>query len=119
MSVDDIVWVLKENSEVLESSVMVREVKLRLDVGHDSFNPELKIKIYKNTAIPDEPFHFELSHHVRTPLQSAPGQPPHNAYGSEREAVQQAIASTTDPIKQAIEAGHEPEQQWLLGNEKF
>ncbi len=119
MSVDDIVWVLKENSEVLESSVMIREVKLLLNVGHTSFNPELKIKIYKNTAIPDEPFHFELSHHVQTPLQRAPARPPRNSYGSEREAIQQAIASTTGPIKQAIEAGHEPEQGWLAGNARF
>lgn len=119
MSVDDIVWALKENSEVLESSVMIREVKLLLNVGHDQFNPELKIKIYKNTAIPEEPFHFDLSHHVQTPLQSVPAAPPRNSYGTEREALQQAIAGTTGRIREALDAGHQPCQEWLVRNEKF
>lgn len=119
MSVDDVVWVLKENSEVLEFSVLIREVKLLLNLGHDLFHPELKIKIYKSTAIPDTPFHFELSHHVFTPMQTAPLSPSQTSYGSEREAIQQAIATTSSVIKAALGAGHKPSRNWLVRNEQF
>jgi|GEM_PF-3284042 len=119
MSVDDVVWVLKENNEVLEFSVLIREVKLLLDVQHDHFHPELKIKIYKSTAIPDTPFHFELSHHVHTPVQATPFYPARTSYGSEREAIQQAIATTTSLIRAALRAGRPPSQDWLVRNEQF
>lgn len=119
MSVDDVVWVLKENSEVLESSVMIREVKLLLNVGHDSFNPELKIKIYKSLVTPNTPFHFVLSHHVQTPVQTTPFHPAHTSYGSEREAIQQAISTTTGLIKTALRSGHQPSPDWMVRNDLF
>lgn len=119
MSLDDVVWVLKENSEVQEFSILIRELKLVLNVGHDGFHPELKIKIYKSSMIPDEPFHFELSHHVQTPVQTAPFHPTPTAYGSEREAIQQAIATTTALIKSALRSGHQPNPKWLVRNTAF
>jgi hypothetical protein len=119
MSVDDVVWVLKENKEVVESYVLIREIKLQLDLEHERFHPELKIKIYKSTLIPDTPFHFEVSHHVHTPEQAAPYYPTRISYGSEREAIQQAIATTTRFLKAALHAGHEPEEAWLVRNDRF
>ena len=46
MLIEKVIEHLDENREVIESYVLVREIKLYLDVGQDHFHPSIKIKIY-------------------------------------------------------------------------
>lgn len=119
MSVDDVAWILGENSEVMESYILIREMKLLLEVGHDSYHPELRIKVYKDSVEPDTPFHVELSHHVQTPGLAAPQTPGRSFHGTEREAIRQAVSATARPLREAIQAGHTPERSWLVVNSAF
>lgn len=119
MSVEDAVEVLDEDDEVMESYVLLREIKAYLDVGHDSFHPRIKIKIYKSNVIPSAPFHFEVSHNVHTPEQASPYYPSRTSCESEREAIRQAISTTTSFIKGALRVGHEPSENWLVPNDDF
>jgi len=119
MSIDSVVDLLAENDEVAESYVLLREIKLFLDVGHDSFHPELRIKIYKSSVIAGTPYHFVVSHNAHTPEQAGPYYPSRTSYESEREAIRQAISTTTSFMKSAVRAGHEPSENWLVPNERF
>lgn len=119
MSVDDVAWILGENSEVMESYILIREIKLLLEVGHDSYHPEIRIKVYKDSVEPDKPFHVELSHQAQTPGRAAPETSARSFHGTEREAIRQAVSDTAGPIREAIQAGHTPEQSWLVANSAF
>ena len=44
MTIDQVIEALDGNDEVVESYVLLREMKLYLDVGHDHFNPETILK---------------------------------------------------------------------------
>ena len=119
MSIDQAIKTLDENHEVMESYVLLREIKTYLDVGHDHYHPEIKIKIYKSSALPNSPYHFEVSHHIHTPEQSSPYYPSRTACETEREAIEQAISTTTSFIKSALRVGHDPEDSWLVVNRRF
>ena len=119
MSVDSAIEVLDEDDEVMESYVLLREIKAYLDVGHGTFNPRIKIKIYKSSVIPRATYHFEVSHHVHTPEQAGPYHPSRTSCESEREAIRQAISTTTSFIKSALRVGHEPSESWLVSNDEF
>jgi len=119
MSVDSAIKVLDENNEVIESYVLLREIKAFLDVGHDSFNPKIAIKIYKSSVSPSATYHFDVSHHVHTPEQAGPYLPSRSSCESEREAIKQAIYTTTSFIKSALLVGHKPSETWLIPNDEF
>ena len=119
MSVDETIKILDENEEVEESYVLLREIKAHLTVGHDFFHPQLNIKIYKSSVLPSMPYHFSVSHNVHTPEQATPYYPSHTSFDSEREAIQQAISTTTGFIKSALNVGHEPDDKWLVPNDNF
>ena len=119
IDIDNVVEILDENDEVVESYVLLREMKLYLDVGHDHFHPCIKVKIYKSSVLGDVQYHFEVSHHAHTPEQAGPYHPSRTSAESEREAIQQAISTTTSFIKSAIRVGHEPSDQWLVPNDGF
>ena len=119
MNTDDVLQLLDENEDAMEFYVLTKEIKVYLNVGHDFFYPEVKIKIYKSTAIESEPYHFDVSHHVHTPSQAAPYYPSHTSAKSEAEAIRQAINTTTIFIKGALREGHEPDDDWLVPNERF
>ena len=70
MSVEDIIVQLDSHTEVLESYVLLREIKMELDIGE--YQPLIKIKIYKSSLVKGNPYHFEVSHHVHTPEKSSP-----------------------------------------------
>lgn len=119
MHVDTVLQELDRNREVTEAYVLLRELRLFLDVGHDCFHPELVVKIYKSTALEQHPYHFRVSHNVQTPQQAGPYYPSRTCFESEEEAIDQAISTTTSFITSAIEAGHEPSESWLIRNELF
>jgi len=119
MPVEDAVKVLDEDDEVNESYVLLREIKAYLDVGHDFFHPRIKIKIYISNVTPSAPFHFEVSHNVHTPKQAGPYYPSRTSFESKCEAIRQAISTTTSFIKDALRAGHEPSENWLVPNDDF
>lgn len=119
MSIDDVIQTLDENNEVIESYVLLREIKAGLNVGHPSFHPFIRIKIYKSNVLPATSFHFEVSHNVQTPEQISPYYPSRTSSDSEAEAISQAISTTTNFIKSALSKGHEPADKWLIPNEYF
>lgn len=119
MSAENVVEILEENDDVLESYVLIREIKMYLDIGHPSFHPEIKVKIFMSSAIPNHLFHFDVSHHVHTPEQAAPYYPSRTALEFEREAIGQAISTTTSFLKTALHLGHEPTESWLILNNDF
>ena len=118
MSIDEVIKTLDEHQEVMESYVLLREMKLYLDVGHDHFHPCIRVKIFKSSVL-DDPYHFEVSHHAHTPEQAAPYYPSRTSAESESEAIRQAIYTTTSFIKSAIRAGHEPQDNWLVPTDDF
>ena len=119
MSIDEVIKTLDENDEVMESYVLLREMKLYLDVGYDNFHPCIKVNIYKSSSLGGAPYHFEVSHYAHTPEQATPYHPSRTSAESESEAIRQAISTTTSYIKSAIRAGHEPSDQWLVPNDRF
>ncbi|BBL77489.1 hypothetical protein [Methylomagnum ishizawai] len=118
MSIDKVIEILDKHSEVMESYVLLREIKLFLNVDHEHFHPEIRIKIYESSAL-RVPYHFSVSHHVKTPTQAGPYMPSKTWAESEEEAIRQAISTTTSYIKSAIAAGHEPSESWLIPDEDF
>jgi hypothetical protein len=119
MSTNEIVELLDKNTAVLESYVLIREIKMYLDVKYNNFHPLLKIKIYKSSIISNSDFHFEVSHHVHTPEQAAPYHTSRTDCKSEQLAIKQAIMTTINFIHLAIEKGHEPSEEWMIPNEDF
>jgi hypothetical protein len=117
MSLEDVIEQLDANDDVLESYVLLREIKMYLDIGE--YQPLIKIKIHKSSVIDGNPYHFAVSHHVHTPEQMSPYFPSRTSFSSEREAIDQAISSTTSFLKDAINKGHDPEDEWLIENENF
>ena len=110
---------VSSNSHVLESYVLLRELKLFLDVGHDSYHPQVKIRIWLGSAPKHLPYSFELSHHVHTPKQAGPYYPSGVHFESESSAIDGAIRALTSFLTGAISEGAEPSDDWLVPNEYF
>ena len=119
MSVDKVIKTLDDSRQVLESYVLLREMRLFLDVGHEHFHPRIRIKIYKSAVLPSAPYHFEVSHNVHTPEQTGPYFSSITSAESEEEAISQAISTTTTFLTSAIRMGHEPSDSWLILNKEF
>lgn len=119
MSETDILEQLDSDEGVEESYVLVREVKLLLNVGHPHFYPRVGVKIWRSNAVPLYPYHFAVSHHVHTPDQAAPYYPSRSSGESETEVLEEAVTSTRIFLQKAIRAGHEPSEEWLVRNEDY
>lgn len=119
MSVDAVLKSLDENEEAMESYVLVRELKVLLDIDHEHFHPTVRIKIYRSNALPSQPFHFQVSHLVHTPDQASPYLTSRSFAETEVDAIDRAISTTTSFLKTAIRNGHEPSGDWLVKNEGF
>lgn len=118
MNTDDVVQLLDESDEILESYVMIREIQAYLDVGYDNFHPVIRIKIWKSNAT-NAYYHFTVSHYVHTPLQAGPYMTSRASEDSEEAAIVSAISTTTSFLVSAISQEHEPEPSWLVPNESF
>ena len=119
MALDDVVELLDGNEEVSEGYVLVRELKLYLDLDHEFYSPRIRIKIWKSSVLPDYQYHFTVSHHVHTPLQATPYHPSRTSAESEAGAIREALSTTTSFLKSALREGHEPDDRWLVPNEDF
>ena len=119
MKLDDVIEKLGRDSQVAEFYVLVRELKLYLAVGHDQYNPCIRVKIYKTFLHGSEVYTFGVSHYVHTPVQITPYYPSCTTENNESSAIDSAISSTTCFIRSAIDAGHEPSEKWLIRNEEF
>jgi hypothetical protein len=119
MSIEEVIEMLEDESVVDESYVLLRELKLVLNVSHDHFHPTIRVKIYQSNVINGQPYHFEVSHHVHTPTQAAPYYPSRTCSESEKGAIRQAISTTVSFLKAAIREGHEPKGSWLIENRDF
>ncbi len=118
MPIDEVIAILDKNEEVTESYVLIREIKLLLNVNYDHFHPSIKIKIFKSSAT-KPPYHFEVSHYVKNPTQASAYQTSRAYEDTEELAIKKAISTTTFYIKTAIAEGHEPSEDWLIPNDDF
>ena len=104
---------------VLEGFMLVRELKLYLKVSHPHFHPSVRARIWQGTVPSHLPYSFELSHHAHTPTQAVPYYPSVVNFSSEQEAINAAIRALTSFIEDAIRAGYEPDDAWLVPNADF
>lgn len=119
MAVDDVIELLEGHDEVSEGYVLVRELKLILDLDHEYYSPRIRIKIWKSGVLRDYPYHFTVSHHVHTPLQAGLYYPSRTSAESEPGAIREALSSTTSFLKSALREGYEPDDRWLVPNDDF
>ncbi|MBS9388746.1 MAG: hypothetical protein HEQ33_07570 [Dolichospermum sp. WA123] len=119
METDEVIALLNAHKYVGESYVLIRELKIYLNLGVNHFNPRIRIKIWKSSVNSTEPYHFTVSHNVRTPTQAGPYYPSITQAATESEAIHQAISSTKAYLVGAIDQGHEPSDSWLIPNDDF
>lgn len=115
---EDIIRLLKESPKVTEAYILLTEIKIHLNCKNN-FTPFIKVRIYKNTISEKEPYTYEVSHYVKTPLQHIPYYSSLKNRESESAAVEKAIGDVVSYINGAIDAGHEPLEDWLIPNENW
>ncbi|TRU68962.1 MAG: hypothetical protein EWV55_22355 [Microcystis viridis Mv_BB_P_19951000_S69] len=119
METDEVIALLDKHKYIVESYVLVRELKIFLNVGAVHFYPKIRIKIWKSSVNSREPFHFTVSHNVHTPTQFGPYDPSVAQAVTESQAIHSAISAITTFLVSAINEGHEPSDDWLVPNEDF
>ncbi|MCE2697808.1 MAG: hypothetical protein PX483_03945 [Nostocales cyanobacterium LE14-WE4] len=115
---EDIKSLLKESPKVTEAFILSSEIKICLKCSND-YTPSIKVRIYKNTISEKEPYTYEVSHYVKTPLQLGPYYSELINRETESAAVEKAIEDVVSYINGAIDAGHEPSNDWLIPNENW
>jgi hypothetical protein len=63
--------------------------------------------------------HFEQSHFIHTPTQGGPYATSRPWGDDEGYALHQAVTSITLYYRQAVDAGHKPQESWLVPNRSF
>jgi hypothetical protein len=119
ISAAEVAELLDNHKEVLESYVLLHEMKVYLKIGHDYYHPEVVIKIYLCNSIPRNIYHFEVSHLVHAPGQAAAYSTSNTSASTVEQAIELAISSTTRFFKVAISNGHVPDDSWLVPNTRF
>lgn len=122
MNTHDAIELLEENPDVSEFYVLVREVLAYLDVGHEGFRPELKVKVFQSSRTGEAPFHYQVSHVVETPAstgQTVASHPSQMGFESEAQAIEAAVSETVTLFRSAIEEGHEPSEEWMIPNYSY
>ena len=117
--VSGIISMLAKRDDVYESDVLIREVRVLLEIGAEHFHPKLRVKIYRSDAHPEYPFTFEASHHVKTPNEGMPYRTSDTMCRTEGEAIAKAIETTSRTLQMAIRSGHEPHSSWLVPDPDF
>ena len=110
---------IAEFKYVSEPDVLVREVRMILDLGE--MNPELRIKVWRSEYPPSEPYSYELSHYAWTPEQAGPYRPGSRSNATEEGAIKSAVLAVATCLQAAIDQGHEPNEpkDWLVPNENY
>ncbi|MBN2410521.1 hypothetical protein JXQ31_02440 [candidate division KSB1 bacterium] len=78
---------------------------------------EITVRIFKN--IINETVFFEQSHYIHSPVQIEPYHTNSNWGENEAYVLHRAIESLTDFYNNAINAGHKPNESWLVQNDSF
>lgn len=104
-----------------ESEVFIREIRLTLDIDHDWFTPNIKIKTWLSNVPAGEPYSYTISHYVKTPLQGAAYISSRTWGATEEEVIQNAISAFKNFLYLAIKEGLEPNEPepWLVPNETY
>lgn len=119
MKTEEVLSLLENERDVAEFYVLIRELKVYLDVGHNQYHPKVGVKIYKTILHGSELYHFDTSHHAHSPEQMGPYYPSRTTEETETTAIDRAISSVASYIRSAISAGHEPSDKWLVQNHDF
>jgi len=106
---------------VTESEILIREMRLSLDMDHDWFMPDIKIKTWLSNVPADEPYSYTISHYVKTPVQGSTYIPSRPWGATEEEVIQNAISAFKNFLHLAIKKGLEPNEPepWLVPNETY
>lgn len=111
--------ILNDFNGVDESYVLIREVRLFLDVGHDYWKPDIRIKVWVDGDRSDAIYSYTISHHVHTPDQAGPYHPSRISAETEEAVLKEAINATRSFLRGAISKGQEPEDAWLVVNQDY
>lgn len=115
-----VVALLESWSTVHDCHVLVREVKVYLEVGDDFSKPSINIKVWRVTPLTNgDEYFFTLSHNVKTPSQAGPYRPSRTMASTEDAALKEAIDATRRFLVGAISEGHSFKDDWLVPNEDF
>lgn len=100
------------SATISDVSVLVREVRVRVGV----LSKFVTIRIYHDER-GAEPYHFELSAHMKTAagdVRNAPRDAP-----SENEALRRAVRMLTRDYDAAVRGGELPDDSWLVQGERY
>ena len=99
---------------------IVREYRFHLG----EIETKVRIRILKQLKCMDRneqvgPFYFETSHYVKTPLEAAAYITDRIYASTEDEALEGAINTLSGHYKIAVEKGLQPDQSWLILNQRY
>lgn len=118
-SAEEIVQALRKDKSIAEAQVLIREIRMVLDVEHDTYRPSFSVRIYLPSLTYTQPYLFDVSHFVHTPVQAQPATSSRVLASSETEAIHLAVSLVTQWLREAIRAGHEPDDTWMIPNANF
>ena len=119
LSTDELLKAIEQRGAVADIRVLVREFTCRLYVGHDSYRPTIRIKIYLVNSGMSGSYHFDVSHFVHTPVQASAYFHTRTEAYSELAAIDIALSSARNYFQAAIREGHDPDDSWLIPNTDF
>jgi hypothetical protein len=77
----------------------------------------ITIRLYQD--LDGRSVHFRQSHFIHTPTQAGPYRTSRPWNDDEGAALNQAVTSITQYYGEAVKAGHEPKESWLVPNQYF
>lgn len=98
------------SSTVTDVSVLVHEVRVRVGV----LATYVTIRVYRDVK-GAEPYHFELSAHMKTGASAA--RDTNRRAGSANEAIRSAVRLLTRDYEEAVRSGEMPDEKWLVQGE--
>lgn len=99
--------------EIEYAGIVVREGVFRLD----GTGVNVRFRIYEGPIATPDRYWFELSHWIKTPTQLGPYTPSRPYCDSIDSAEHRAVFTTiVEYHRQAVDAGHTPDDSWLVPN---
>lgn len=119
MSPQEFIKEIGKDDDVNEAYVLIREVKLVLNVDHELYHPTIRVKVYLSNLPVTQPYYFEVSHTANVPGAASAYVSSRSGGYSEETAISTAISLIVRPINEAIRSGNEPSDDWLIPNDNF
>jgi hypothetical protein len=104
---------------VYEAHILVRELNCFLEIGHGSYRPNVKVKVYLTNNDLENPYQIDVSHFAHTPTQASAYVPTSTNFPDEFFGINITLGHVRRYFKSAIEEGYEPSDDWLVRNEDF